>query len=129
MKIDELREHGIALFIIAGLCCFAYFVLGSGGNTQPSRPSPPSQPPAQQESGSVEKFKAWCLSNTAVTDIHVEGPSMFVSLSPEKYTTKENVSAIAGDLARAYVLQTGISYANCRIYLGSEVYASGDFRK
>jgi hypothetical protein len=71
----------------------------------------------------------WCYENTAVTDIHIDLATMRVTLSAEKYTTTENVESIAVFLARAYCMQTGALYVNCRIYLGGSEYASGSFRK
>lgn len=76
-----------------------------------------------------EAFKKWALENTAVTDIAINQPSMFVTLTQDKYTNKENVSAIARNLARAYCSQTGASYMNCHIYLAGEEYASGRYSK
>ncbi len=73
------------------------------------------------------KFKQWALENTAVTDISINSSSLFVTLTPEKYTTEANVQHIANALARAYCLQTNKRFAVCRVYLGERVYAKGDF--
>lgn len=59
---------------------------------------------------SKEGFKAWALNNTAVTYFeYPEGSDwqIWVRLSPDKYTTKENVESIALHLARYYKIQTG----------------------
>lgn len=57
-----------------------------------------------------EDFKSWALNNTAVTYLeYPEGSDwqIWVRLSPEKYTKKDNVESIALQLARAYKMQTG----------------------
>lgn len=71
------------------------------------------------------KFMEWALENTAITDIEIKGPSIYVTLKDEKYTTPENVSKIASFISRAYVNQTGARYANTHVYLGNNEYASG----
>jgi hypothetical protein len=57
-----------------------------------------------------EDFKSWALHNTAVTYLeYPEGSNwqIWVRLSPDKYTTKDNVESIALNLAKAYKMQTG----------------------
>lgn len=57
-----------------------------------------------------EDFKKWALNNTAVTYfMYPEGSDwqIWVRLTPDKYTTKENVESIALHLAKSYKLQTG----------------------
>ena len=57
-----------------------------------------------------ENFKSWALNNTAVTYLeYPEGSDwqIWVRLTPDKYTTKDNVESIALHLARAYKMQTG----------------------
>jgi len=57
-----------------------------------------------------EDFKSWALNNTAATFLeYPEGSDwqIWLRLSPEKYTTKDNVVSIALQLARAYKMQTG----------------------
>jgi hypothetical protein len=57
-----------------------------------------------------EDFKSWALNNTTTTYLeYPEGSDwqIWVRLSPEKYTTKANVEAIAIYLAKAYKMQTG----------------------
>lgn len=78
----------------------------------------------------IEKFKRWALQNTAVTDIAINGKiTMFVTLSSEKYTNRDNVRVIAETLARSYANQVGIDYAVCHVYFGNEEYAEGSFRR
>ena len=58
-----------------------------------------------------ENFKSWALKNTAVTYLeYPEGSDwqIWVRLTPDKYTTKDNVESIALQLARAYKMQTGL---------------------
>ena len=82
----------------------------------------------EAEKAAQEKFKKWALEHTAVTDIEINGKtSMFVTLSPEKYTNRDNVRLIAEQLARSYANQVGSNYTVCRIYLGNEVYAEGEY--
>jgi len=57
-----------------------------------------------------ENFKSWALNNTAVTYFeYPEGSDwqIWVRLTSDKYTTKENVESIALYLAKAYKMQTG----------------------
>lgn len=57
-----------------------------------------------------ENFKSWAFNNTAVTYLeYPEGSDwqIWVRLTPEKYTTKDNVESIALHLAKAYKMQTG----------------------
>ena len=81
----------------------------------------------QQAAGADEKFQRWALDNTAVTDISINGPTMFVTLTADKYTNKDNVQQIADYLAKAYCMQTGKDGIVCRIYQGKRLYAKGDF--
>lgn len=55
-------------------------------------------------------FKLWALNNTAATYFeYPEGSDwqIWVRLTIDKYTTKENVESIAIKIARAYKMQTG----------------------
>lgn len=57
-----------------------------------------------------EDFKSWALNNTATTYLEYPEDSdgqIWIRLSPEKYTTKDNVESIALQLAKAYKMQTG----------------------
>ena len=57
-----------------------------------------------------ESFKSWAIKNTATTYLeYPEGSDwqIWIRLSPEKYTTKDNVESIAIQLAKAYKMQTG----------------------
>ena len=57
-----------------------------------------------------ETFKSWAINNTSVTYFeYPEGSDwqIWVRLTPDKYTTKDNVESIALHLARAYKMQTG----------------------
>jgi len=59
---------------------------------------------------SKETFKSWAINNTSVTYFeYPEGSDweIWVRLTPDKYTTKDNVESIALQLARAYKMQTG----------------------
>jgi len=67
----------------------------------------------------TEKFKKWALDNTAVTDSAIKGITMFVTLTPDKYTNRDNVRVIAETLARAYANQVGLDFASCHVYLGN----------
>lgn len=73
------------------------------------------------------KFKTWAKDNLAVTDIAINSSTLFVTLSPEKYTSKENCEQIARTIARYYCIQTGERFAVCRIYWGKQVFAKGEF--
>lgn len=90
---------------------------------QPQDPAPTKTDTTQAQ----EKFKQWALCNLAVTDIAIKSHTLFVTLTADKYTTKPNVVLIANDIARAYCLQTKERAAVCRIYLGKELYAKGDY--
>jgi hypothetical protein len=88
------------------------------------------QTAAVVESGDVddriEKFKSWCLENTAVTDIAINGrTTMFVTLKLDKYTNRDNVRLIAEKLAQWLADRNGVNYASCHVYLGTEEYAVG----
>ena len=73
-----------------------------------------------------EDFKAWAINHTAVTDIVINSNvSIFVSLTANKYTNRDNVRVIAEKLAYAFCSQTGSKYAICEVYYGNEVYAKG----
>ena len=74
-----------------------------------------------------EKFKRWALDNLAVTDIAINSSTLFVTLTPDKYTTKANVEEIARTIARYYCLQTKERGAVCRVYRGKELYAKGSY--
>jgi len=54
-------------------------------------------------------FKNWAIENTGITDVVFQdnGYSIWVWLTPEKYTNKGNVKKIAEFIARAYKMQTG----------------------
>lgn len=75
----------------------------------------------------IENFKKWALANTAVTDIAIKDSTMFVTLTPDKYTNRDNVRVIAETLARYYATQVGVDYAVCHVYLGNEEYTKGHF--
>ena len=77
----------------------------------------------------TEKFKKWALANTAVTDISINGITMFVTLTSDKYTNRDNVRVIAETLARYYATQVGLDYAACHVYFGNEEYAVGRFHR
>ena len=74
-----------------------------------------------------ERFKHWALSNLAVTDIAINSSTLFVTLTPDKYTSKANVEEIAHTIARYYCLQTNERGAVCRVYWGKELYAKGTY--
>jgi hypothetical protein len=77
-----------------------------------------------------DRFMQWALENTAVTDIAInDGISLFVTLTPDKYTNEANVQQIADTIARWYCLQTGRDFAVCRVYRGKRFYAKGDYRR
>lgn len=83
----------------------------------------------KQQTEAAEKFKTWALKNTAVTDISINGPTMFVTLKSEKYTNRDNVRVIAEQLARYYALQSGETYVACHVYFGQKEYAKGVYAK
>ena len=59
-----------------------------------------------------ENFKKWALNNTAATYFEYPEDSdwqIWVKLTPDKYTTKDNVESIALQLAKAYKIQTGFN--------------------
>jgi len=59
---------------------------------------------------SKEKFKSWAINTGGITYLEYPDNSdkwIWVRLSPEKYTTKDNVEAIAYFIGRAYKSQTG----------------------
>lgn len=76
-------------------------------------------------------FKSWALKNTSATYFeYPEGSDweIWVRLTPDKYTTKENVESIALQLARAYKMQTGfrkLVIVTVWHPLKAEVYAKG----
>lgn len=75
-----------------------------------------------------QKFIESVLENTAVTDIAINGKTtMFVTLSPDKYTNRDNVRVIAETLARSYAKTIASTRVTCRVYLGNEVYAEGAY--
>ena len=84
---------------------------------------------AEAVAAKTENFKKWALANTAVTDISINGITMFVTLTPDKYTNRDNVRVIAETLARAYATQVGLDYAACHVYLGNEEYTKGRFSR
>ncbi|MBD2142945.1 zinc-ribbon domain-containing protein [Anabaena sp. FACHB-1250] len=78
----------------------------------------------------IEKFKQWALNNTSVTDIAITGKiTMLVTLTPDKYTNRDDVRVIAETLARAYANQVGIDFAVCHVYYGNEEYVKGEFSR
>jgi hypothetical protein len=127
--ISKETWQGLGFGVIAIVVMGMWTMCSNESSPPPQRPAVDSLSPSHSPKGDNESFKQWALKNTAVTDIAINGPSMFVTLSSDKYTTKENVSAIARDLARYYCIQTGASYMNCHIYLGDKEYASGSFSK
>jgi tetratricopeptide (TPR) repeat protein len=78
-------------------------------------------------------FKDWLLENTAVTDVAFGDmqsiTSFFVTLSPNKYTTRDNVTAIAKQLAKFCTMQIGVSFCSCHVFLGEEEYAVGRYSR
>lgn len=55
-----------------------------------------------------KKYVSWARKTGGVDEIKIVGDGLvWVILTPEKYTTKENVEAIARSLACAYKKQTG----------------------
>ncbi|WP_071992749.1 zinc-ribbon domain-containing protein [Aphanizomenon flos-aquae] len=78
----------------------------------------------------IEQFKQWALNNTAVTDIAIDGGiTMNVTLTPDKYTNRDNVRVIAETLAMAYANKFGLDLAICHVYYGNEEYAKGIFNR
>jgi len=76
-----------------------------------------------------EEFKAWALKNTSVTDIAINGETtIFVTLSAEKYSNRDDVRVIAETIARWYGQRTGSRYVSCSVYYGNEVYAKGVYK-
>lgn len=127
VRLKKVVANAHIIFILSGFSCFLYFV--AWPMLLPERTSPAPSPSPSVITPGAEEFKSWCLSYTAVTDIEINGPSLFVTLKPEKYTNKENVATIARSLAKSYAYQAGVSYVNCRIYLSGKEYASGSFSK
>jgi hypothetical protein len=76
-----------------------------------------------------ERFKNWAFENLAVTDIAINRPTLFVTLTYDKYTNKENVQIIAETIAKYYCFQTGNKFAVCRVYSynGTREYAKGTY--
>ncbi|GEM_PF-5441946 len=79
-------------------------------------------------------FRDYCLRSRWVTHIEQDhGNNFYVRLPLEKYTSKENVKAIAEYIARAYVIrnrQYGGKHtsATVHVFSGNRVYAMGSYR-
>lgn len=72
-----------------------------------------------------QEFMQWARENLAVTDIAINSSTLFVTLTPDKYTSKANVEQIAKTIARYYCIQTQSSAAICRVFSGKQLYAKG----
>ena len=76
-------------------------------------------------------FKSWALKNTSATYFeYPEGSDwqIWVRLTPDRYTTTENVESIALQIAKAYKMQTGfreLVIVTVWHPLKAEVYAKG----
>jgi hypothetical protein len=78
-------------------------------------------------------FKKWALDQTAVT--YLEYPqgsdsSIWVTMTPDKYSSKENAESVAVNLARAYKMQTGyegLVIVTIWHYTKDKVFAKGKF--
>ena len=54
-----------------------------------------------------QDFKEWALNHTAVTWLEYQGDgTIWIKLTMDKYTTKDNVTKIAEALAKYYKMQT-----------------------
>lgn len=77
-----------------------------------------------------KNFKKWLLENTSVIDVHFESDwQIWLRLSPDKYTTKENVEQIAETIARWYANKMGKKLSVCTVwnYSGNKVFAKGRY--
>jgi hypothetical protein len=76
-----------------------------------------------------DKFKSWTLNNLTVTDLSYPQGSdwqIWVTLTYDKYTSKENVESIAKKIARYYKLQTGYKdLVIVTVWQDGSVYAKG----
>jgi hypothetical protein len=122
----------LVALVVLGLLAF-----GCSGEPS-SREEPTAQERAAKEARRAERarvvqvkqdaFKKWALENTAVTDISFSGEHrMLVTLSPDKYTNRDNVRVIAEKLAQAGAFQMGLEMCTCKVYLGQEEYATGRY--
>jgi len=76
-----------------------------------------------------DKFENWALSNYSVTDLSYPEDSdwqIWVTLTSDKYTSKENVSSLANTIARYYKLQTGYKgLVIVTVWRDGSIYAKG----
>lgn len=117
-----LSPGGIVVAVICGFLLIVFILAGMS----PHEMSLPSQSSRATGTDS-SNFERWAHESTAVTDISIRGGSLFVTLTADKYTNRDNVRVIAEQLARAFCLQTGQSSAACHVYLGKEEYAVGRY--
>jgi len=76
-----------------------------------------------------DKFENWALSNYSVTDLSYPEDSdwqIWVTLTSDKYSSKENVSSLANTIARYYKLQTGYKgLVIVTVWRDGSIYAKG----
>jgi hypothetical protein len=73
-------------------------------------------------------FITWLLENTGVTKARFKSGLMGDVIEVEfdrVWTSKDEARVKAEALARAWRLQSGIDYAECAIFWGNEIYATG----
>ena len=122
------------ILILVVLSAVVIVVMGGSSSTTEVKTSTVEKVKVEAPVVSAElknKFLNWAVEATAVTEIYypedaIEG-SIWVKLTKDKYTSKENVKTIASELARYYKLQTG--YTGLTIVtvfdLSNDVYAKG----
>ena len=77
-----------------------------------------------------DEFKKWLLKNTAVIEVHFESNwQIWARLSPDKYTSKDNVEQIAESIAQWYAKKMGKNFTVCTIWnqSGSKIFAKGTY--
>lgn len=73
-------------------------------------------------------FLQWLVDNSGVTKARFKSGLMGDVIEVEfdrVWTSKDEARVKAEALARAWRLRSGIDYAECAVFLGNEIYASG----
>lgn len=103
--------------------------MGSGGNNAVQTKAPVNQ--VQVDPAAKQRFEEYALKNFAITSFeYVHDDTIWIQLTPDKYTTKKNVEAIATSIARAYKAQTGykdLVFVHVWHPYKQEQYAKGEY--
>ncbi len=89
----------------------------------------PSPEMTAERREAIQAFVNHASEHWALTHIEVDDSqsTVFVRLTPDKYTSKANVKEIATTIAHAYTYQTSTKFAICSVFRGDSIYAVSSY--